>query len=300
MADAFIPPRPVTPPRRFMVALDAIDVGERLRPIDRDYVQALAASFSEQGQIQPIRVRPAADGGNRLQLVAGGHRVEAARLLGWTDIEATLRDLTDDEARIEEIDENVFRQELSALDLAVSLSERKRLYEAAHPEAAHGKAKKPKTEKGKVANLSTFASFSKDAARKTGLSERSVRRHVELVKALGPGTIAVLRATPLADNAAQLKALAGTRRQEREAIMAALVAGKASNVARAREAAGIVKRPDAEEQALDGFMAAMARLDLKQLKARLSILQDTIRLREAGKAGAEKAKAAKPTKAGRS
>lgn len=293
MSDAFIPPRPETAVRRFMLPLDAIDVSARLRPVDPDYVQALAASMSEGGQINPIRVRPTADGGNRVQLVAGAHRLEAARLLGWSEIEATQRNLTDAEARIEEIDENVFRQELNALDLAVSLAERKLLYEEARPEAAHGKAKKPKTEKGKVANFATFQSFAKDAARKTGLGERSIRDYVALVRALGPATIAALRATPLADNAAQLKAVAAAKPEERDAIVAALSDGRASNVARAREAAGFIKRPDPERAALDAFMAAMARLDLKQLKARLSILADTIRLREDGNAGAKKAKAAK-------
>lgn len=293
MTDAFIPPAAETPMRRLIVPIEAIDVSDRLRPVDPAYVQALAASMSERGLINPVRLRPARDGSNRLQLVAGSHRIEAARLLGWTEIEATLRDLSDAEARIEEIDENVFRCELSPLDLAVSLAERKRLYEQAHPEAAHGKAKKPKTEKGKVANFATFQSFAKDAARKTGLGERSIRDYVALVASLGPDTIAALRSTPLAENAAQLKAVAASKPEEREAIVKALAEGRATNVTRAREAAGFIKRPNAEEAALTAFMSAMARLDLRQLKSRLSILQDTIKLREDGKAGAEKAKAGK-------
>lgn len=284
---------------RQTIALDAIAVGGRLRPIKPEYVQSLAASMSERGLISPIRVRRSPVSANSVLLVAGAHRLAAARLLEWTEIDVSFRELTDDEARLDEIDENVFRNELSALDLSASLYERKIVHERLYPEAAHGKAKKPKTEKGKVANLSSFASFAKDAARKTGLSERTIQRHVELIKALGPETIAALRSTKLADNAAQLKAVAASRPEEREAIVRALAEGRATNVTRAREAAGFIARPNAEEAALTAFISAMARLDLRQLKSRLSILQDTIKLREDGKAGAEQARAAKAAAKGK-
>lgn len=60
---------------RRLLPLASIDLGDRLRPIDPVWAQAIAASFAERGQDQPIVVRP---DGERFVLVTGGHRLAAA------------------------------------------------------------------------------------------------------------------------------------------------------------------------------------------------------------------------------
>jgi len=68
------------------IALDRIDVGRRLRASRADTVAELAESIRAAGLIHPITVYET-DSGYRL--VAGLHRLEACRALGWAEIPAT-------------------------------------------------------------------------------------------------------------------------------------------------------------------------------------------------------------------
>ena len=117
------------------ITLDVIDVGDRLRGTDRLQVEALAESMKARGLLSPIQVRPA-DGKGRYRLIAGAHRVAAALLLqaageaGWNAIDAVVVDVADeDEARLLEIEENLIRHDLTALDRAVFLAEWKATYD---------------------------------------------------------------------------------------------------------------------------------------------------------------------------
>jgi N6-adenosine-specific RNA methylase IME4 len=68
------------------VKIDDIIIGERFRKELGD-IQTLADSIKEIGLLHPIVVRP------DLRLIAGRRRIEAYRLLGMTEIEATVIDL---------------------------------------------------------------------------------------------------------------------------------------------------------------------------------------------------------------
>ena len=104
--------------RVLSVPIDLIEVGERLRPIDPAYVEMLAANMAERGQDTPITIGPARPDHTH-PLIAGGHRIAAARALGWTKIDALVSEATGDAAKLLQIDENLMRRELSALDRAV-------------------------------------------------------------------------------------------------------------------------------------------------------------------------------------
>lgn len=200
--------------------------------------------------------------------MVGGHRHRGSQIIEWDEIPAILIEATDDEARQIEIDENLARKELTALERAEFLAERKRVYETLHPETANGKAKKPKTEKGKVANLATFARFSKDAAKSTGLGERTIQRSVELAGKLAPEAVAAIRGTKVADNQAQLQALAELDPEQQVAVACAIAAG-ASNVAKAREKAGLVPSGGAVREAerlLTRIEPILPRLSLADLQ----------------------------------
>ena len=225
--------------------------------------------MSETGLIQPVVVRRHPSG-NGLKLVVGGHRHRGSQIIEWDEIPAILIEATDDEARQIEIDENLARKELTALERAEFLAERKRVYETLHPETANGKAKKPKTEKGKVANLATFARFSKDAAKSTGLGERTIQRSVELAGKLAPEAVAAIRGTKVADNQAQLQALAELEPEQQLAVARAIAAG-ASTVAKAREAAGLVppggavREPDRLLARIEPILPRLSLTDLQTL-----------------------------------
>jgi ParB family transcriptional regulator, chromosome partitioning protein len=259
----------------FLASVAAIDATGRLRPVDEAHAKLIAASMNESSLIQPVVVRTDSSG-NGLKLVVGGHRLRGAAILGWDEIPAILIEATDDEARQIEIDENLARKELTALERAEFLAERKRVYETLHPETAHGKAKRPKTEKGKVANLATFARFSKDAAKSTGLAERTIQRSVELAGRLSPEAVTLIRGTKVADNQAQLQALAELEPQHQVTVAGLIAANAAGNVAKARVVAGMVPEGGAVREAdrplarIEPMLARMSLADLQALAAMIA------------------------------
>ena len=87
----------------------------RARGLDAAAVDRLADSITRLGLQTPITVRYDSDADDIL-LVAGLHRLEAARKLGWDKIPAIYTDGTADEARMWEIAENLHRAELSVME----------------------------------------------------------------------------------------------------------------------------------------------------------------------------------------
>src|SRR3712207_2837538 len=81
----------------------------------------------------------------------GFHRLEAARLLGWTEIEATIISGSDIELRLVELDENLARAELTAAERGEQMAEKARL------EGAHERAEEAKREAVKTATKAAAA-----------------------------------------------------------------------------------------------------------------------------------------------
>jgi hypothetical protein len=109
------------------VSLNDITVpAHRARGLDAAAVDRLADSITRLGLQTPITVRYDSDADDIL-LVAGLHRLEAARRLGWNTIPAIYTDGTADEARMWEIAENLHRAELSAIERAEHIEEWRRL-----------------------------------------------------------------------------------------------------------------------------------------------------------------------------
>lgn len=73
---------------------------EKLLPLERNprrgNINAIAASYSEFGQVKPIVVRPNDDG--TFTVIAGNHQLEAAKRLGWTEIAAVQMNVPDETA----------------------------------------------------------------------------------------------------------------------------------------------------------------------------------------------------------
>lgn len=70
----------------------------------------LKASMQEVGLAVPIKVRPL---GEEYEIVYGHRRVEAAKQLGWSDIEAFVQELTDEQVMLQGLAENVQRDDLT-------------------------------------------------------------------------------------------------------------------------------------------------------------------------------------------
>ncbi|NVN45166.1 ParB N-terminal domain-containing protein, partial [Asaia siamensis] len=201
------------------IAIELIDMGDRLRSIDTDYVSFLAASIEEHGLRQPIELRKIGRSG-KYALISGGHRLNAAISLGHEAIMACVVVANDLQAQLLEIDENLFRRELSPLDRATFLARRKEVYETLHPETKHGGDRKSSDRMDKLGHL--IPSFSEVTAEKLGVSERTVRRAVLLFQGIAPDVRHQIAHTWLADSGSQLDALAKLTPDLQRKVLAAI------------------------------------------------------------------------------
>ena len=87
---------------------------------DDDAISELADSISEHGVLQPLIVRPLADGS--YQLVAGERRWRASRLAGLTEVPVIVRSLTDSEVAVIALIENLQREDLNPIEEAEGIS----------------------------------------------------------------------------------------------------------------------------------------------------------------------------------
>ncbi|PCJ38938.1 MAG: hypothetical protein COA81_11620 [Alphaproteobacteria bacterium] len=158
-----------------------IDCEGRLRGLSPAHVEVLAHSIEEHGQQTPVLVRKNGSG-QGFKLMAGAHRIKAMLSVERQIVSAKIySNISDTEARLIEIDENLFRHELNALDRAVFLAERKAIYEEMYPETKAGVA-------GGKATKSTneMFSFVEETAKKLGLSGRSIERAVRIATKISP------------------------------------------------------------------------------------------------------------------
>lgn len=194
-------------------------------------VAELAESIKAVGLLNPITIT------EECVLVAGAHRLEACKLLGWKKIPAGVVKLSGLLAELAEIDENLCRNELTALEQAEHLHRRKQVYEALHPETKQGAApakksgKGGKAPKGKNDNLSGLpASFAADTSKKSGLTERSVQRGVQIAKDISESVREQIRSTPIAESKTELLALARQSPEKQQVIADKVSSGQAASV----------------------------------------------------------------------
>ncbi|MBN1836899.1 MAG: ParB N-terminal domain-containing protein [Spirochaetales bacterium] len=105
------------------IPVDSIVVRRRIRRELGD-IEGLMDSLRRHGQLSSILIN------RRYELVAGFRRLEAARRLGWSNIDAEFVDADSPADSLElEIEENVQRRQLSTDELADGLQRLKRLRE---------------------------------------------------------------------------------------------------------------------------------------------------------------------------
>src|SRR5271166_2998472 len=100
------------------IPLDHLDANpyQTRSQIDEKALDELCSSIMQLGVIEPIIVRPAANG--RYQVVAGERRVKAAYMADKVKIPAVVRQMSDQQAMEMTIVENLQREDLGILDQA--------------------------------------------------------------------------------------------------------------------------------------------------------------------------------------
>ncbi|WP_054006417.1 ParB/RepB/Spo0J family partition protein [Cypionkella psychrotolerans] len=247
--------------KRDFVAINLIDVQDRLRPVSEAGINSLIASITELGVMKDaIHLRQLK--GGRLVLIAGGHRLEAARQLGWTEIAAQIwTDVTDDWARLMEVDDNLAGAEMNALDTAVFLAERKKVYEKLHPETRQGGDRKSHKFENQT-DMMSVSSFATATAEKFGMTDRHVRRMISAGSRLTQLDLQQLRAAPKPVTLADLQVIAkASSSAEHSHVVAALGEGSAKSAAVARatfvaQSSGV--KPTVKDPVEDAYKALIA------------------------------------------
>lgn len=88
----------------------AFTVREKL---NQEPLDELKESLKEDGQWDPIIVRQK---GERYEVIAGHRRVQAAKELGWAEVDATIRDIDDTEALFLALKTNLIREEMTEVE----------------------------------------------------------------------------------------------------------------------------------------------------------------------------------------
>jgi len=125
--DSLLPSRPAVTPIAMPaqapaapqeVSIDSIDPNpyQTRRRINEAALEELAESIRASGVVQPVVLRPTANG--RFQLVAGERRWHASRRAGKTTIPAVVRQISNEQAMEITIIENLQREDLNPMEQA--------------------------------------------------------------------------------------------------------------------------------------------------------------------------------------
>ena len=102
------------------ISLEQIDTNpyQPRKEFDEQALEELAQSIKQQGVISPITVRKMSN--DRYQLIAGERRFRASKIAGLTEIPAYIRVATDAQVMEMALVENIQRENLNALEIALS------------------------------------------------------------------------------------------------------------------------------------------------------------------------------------
>lgn len=206
------------------IPLKSIHIGERARPVDEDVALAIAASMTERGLINPVTVRatPAAKGGKTpYTLIAGAHRIRGGELNQWTEIDAIILAADAAEAQLIELSENLFRNELSALDRGLFVAKFREIHEEKHGKITAGGDQKSNSHRENLI-FSPGRELSERVQERLGIGCASYYRALQIGQKLHPALRQAVRGTPTENDQKTLLKLASMPDAEQAGIAAAL------------------------------------------------------------------------------
>ena len=104
------------------------------KQFDDDALSELADSIAQHGVLQPLLVRPMIGGG--YQLVAGERRWRASRIAGLTQVPVIIKELSDTEAAVISLIENLQREDLNPVEEAFGFASLMKDFNLTQEEAA--------------------------------------------------------------------------------------------------------------------------------------------------------------------
>ncbi|WP_187007167.1 ParB N-terminal domain-containing protein [Synechococcus sp. WH 8101] len=167
------------------IPIDEIKVNRRMRRTDEERIKDLAESIKNIGLLHNISV--ALKDGSYV-LLSGLHRLEAFKILGRTSITATVRQSNDRIDQLIEVEENLVRSELNAIQTAEHIIKREELLIALGKKAVVGNNQYTED---KITN--------EDLARQMGYTKRTYQ-YKRSVANLNPEVKDLLSETKFAEN----------------------------------------------------------------------------------------------------
>ena len=257
--------------------ISEIDDSERMRPSDPVWVEAIASSMAKSKQLSPIDVCQM-PGKKGVKLVYGGHRIDAAKLLGWTHIKGVRRSANALERKSREIAENFFRVGLSPIDEArfvaeLIATEKARLgIDVDQDGRALNRVLSKKHQKIQLGDdlciMHKSLGLQELVAQRLGLNQASVSRLLT-VDSLPRSIVERVRPLAIAGNAAALRKLAGLETDRQAMVLYLIEGGKAKGVNDALDILNKKVPASPAKKRHEAFISIFGRMGLDDRKAAL-------------------------------
>jgi hypothetical protein len=282
-------------PDFILIRTDEIDEGDRLRPVDPVWAEALGQMMARDGQDTPITVCRL-PGRSRWLLVAGGHRLAGAVSAEIEYLRAEVVSADRDDRRLREVRENVMRSSLAPVDRAAHIAEavsilkrRAGVDPVADGRVASATARWQKSVKDEADDANDTMSFaygwSEEVADQIGLNKRTVERDIMLYRRLAPSVVDRLRNArhPVLSNGTQLRTLAKLdEHAQAKVVSLLLVPGASLNYGQPKTIGDAIAhplgpkpaaaKPDAGTKRLSAFIGAFQRMSLVEKRGALAQL----------------------------
>ncbi len=203
------------------IGVDVIRTKVRLRTPDEDKIKEISESIKISGLINPVTI----DAENFL--LAGFHRWNACKQLGWSTIPAIVKDTTGIQSELIEIDENLKRNELNHIEIAEHIVRREELLEELGMRMKRGGNQ-----------YSTGLITTTELAEQLGMSNRIYRLKRQPAE-LHPDAKDLLKATKFASNLMDMVTLSREPDHIQQKAATLLGTGKFSTFKRALAAARV-------------------------------------------------------------
>ena len=200
------------------IPVEKIKVVNRLRSTAEGKIAELAESIKDINLLHPITVSET-DG--EYLLLSGHHRLKAVQLLGWSSIPATIHDDDDVIRKSVEIQENICRQELTAIQVADHIVLWEDLLTQLGKRAKSGQNRFNRT-----------GLTNADLAARMGMDSRAYQRK-KSIATMHPEVKDILNETPFAFNNGDMIALAKESDVVQLEVAQLLSTGKSSSFKRA-------------------------------------------------------------------
>lgn len=201
----------------------------------REDLSALMRSIESRGRlIHPITITE-----NKV-LIAGAHRLESCKQLGWAEITAIIVTASEIERKMIELEENLCNYRYTALEEQEALEVCREFYESKYP-GSSPRAKSirnlPKNKTQPIDNLqkpqNELISFTEEMSKKTGKHQRTIQIKLQSIANIPISVRNKIRPSTIADRQKDLNLLSKKKEAEQHILVDLVLSGQCNNISEA-------------------------------------------------------------------